>query len=93
LGNRTLASVPLYSWLTVIEVQSTILIGRKPGSMQADMILEKELKVLHFDLQAAGDCVPYRVELEYMRPQSLPHWWHTSSNKAIPASRRPHLLI
>ena len=25
------------------------------GSMQADMVLEKELRVLHLDLQAAGD--------------------------------------
>jgi hypothetical protein len=24
--------------------------------MQADMELEKELRVLHFDLKAAGDC-------------------------------------
>jgi hypothetical protein len=28
--------------------------------MQADVMLEKELGVLHLDLQvAAGDCVPY----------------------------------
>ena len=28
--------------------------GRKHGSVQADMVLEKELRVLHLDLQAAG---------------------------------------
>jgi hypothetical protein len=30
------------------------------GGVQADMVLEKELRVLHLDSQAAeGDCVPY----------------------------------
>jgi hypothetical protein len=30
--------------------------GGKPGSMQTDLVLEKELRVLHLDLQAAeGD--------------------------------------
>jgi hypothetical protein len=33
--------------------------GRKHGSMQADMVLEKELRVLHLDLQAGGDWIPY----------------------------------
>ena len=28
--------------------------GRKHGSVQADMVLEKELRVLHLDRQAAG---------------------------------------
>ena len=28
--------------------------GRKLGSIQADMMLEKELSVLHLDLQAGG---------------------------------------
>jgi hypothetical protein len=27
--------------------------GRKHGSVPADMVLEKELRVLHFDLKAA----------------------------------------
>jgi hypothetical protein len=26
------------------------------GSMQVDMVLEKELKVYHLDLKAKGDC-------------------------------------
>lgn len=29
------------------------------GGMQADMELEKDMRVLHFDLQASGDCVPH----------------------------------
>ena len=31
--------------------------GGKHGSMQADMVLEKELRVLHIDLQAIGEAV------------------------------------
>jgi hypothetical protein len=35
---------------------------RKHASMQGDMVLEKELRVLHFDLQAAeGDCVTLKA--------------------------------
>jgi hypothetical protein len=40
--------------------------------MQAGVVLEKELRVLHLDPQASGDCVPYWVELEHRRPQSPP---------------------
>jgi len=32
--------------------------GRKHGSIQADKVPEKELRVLHLDPQAAGDYVP-----------------------------------
>ena len=36
--------------------------GGKHDSMQADMVLEKELRVLHLDLQAAeGDCAPHHA--------------------------------
>ena len=35
----------LMEWLTVSEVQSIIMEGH--GSMQADMVLERELRVLH----------------------------------------------
>ena len=31
--------------------------GGKHDSIQADMVLEMELRVLHLNLQAAGDCV------------------------------------
>ena len=41
--------------------------GRKHGSVQADMVLEKELRVLHVDAQIAeGDCVPHWVKLPYI---------------------------
>ena len=34
--------------------------GEKHGGMQAEMVLEKELSILHFDLQVAEeDCVPH----------------------------------
>ena len=40
-------------WLTVPEVQSIIImVGH--GSVQADMVLEKELGVLHLDQQETG---------------------------------------
>jgi hypothetical protein len=35
--------------------------GRKHGGMQANMVLEKELKILHLDSQVAGDCMLYWV--------------------------------
>ena len=46
-------------WLTVSKVQS-IMIMLEDSSIQGDKVLEKELRVLHLDLQAAeGDCVPH----------------------------------
>jgi hypothetical protein len=37
------------------------------------MALEKKLKVLHLDPQAAeGDSVPHWAELKHRRPQSFP---------------------
>ena len=47
--------------------------GRKHGKIQADMVLEKELRVLHLDLQTSyGDCVPHWAELEHktLKPTS-----------------------
>jgi hypothetical protein len=46
--------------------------GRKHGSMQADMVLEKELRVLCLDLQAAGRDHEPLTWLEHLSPQSLP---------------------
>jgi hypothetical protein len=41
-------------WLTVSEVQPIINHhGRKQGSSQADLVLEKELRVLYLDPKAA----------------------------------------
>lgn len=46
------------------------------------MVLVKELRVLHLNLQAAeGNCVTL-ARLELIRPQSLAPQWDTSSNKA-----------
>ena len=55
--------------------------GRKHGDMQADMVLEKELRVLHLALQAAGR----NGEIELLRPQNL------LSNDALHPTK-PHLL-
>jgi hypothetical protein len=48
--------------------------GRKHGSMQVDKVLEKELRVLHLDPQAARRGLDFSqwVELEYRRPQRPP---------------------
>lgn len=62
--------------------------GKKQGSMQIDTALEKELRVLHLDPQAAGDCVSHWAKPELMRPQSCPQLWHTSSNK-VTSSNSP----
>ena len=40
-------------WLTVSEAQSIIIMAGH-GGMQADMVLEKDLRVLHLDPQATG---------------------------------------
>jgi hypothetical protein len=44
--------------------------GGKHGSIQPDMVLEKDLRVLHLDPQANGDSVLYWAEHEHLRPQS-----------------------
>jgi hypothetical protein len=60
--------------------------GKKHGRVKADMGLEKELRVLHLDLQAAEeDCFPCWVELEHRKPQRQLH------RDTFPT--RPHLLI
>jgi hypothetical protein len=47
--------------------------GGKHGSIQADMVLEKELRVLDLDPRVAeGDCLSHWVWLEHERPESLP---------------------
>ena len=52
--------------LTVSEVQSDYYHVEKHGSIQADTLLEKELRVLHLDPKVGKES-----ELEH-RPQSLP---------------------
>ena len=57
--------------------------GRKHGSIQVDMVLEKELRVLHLDKTAARRGLPSR-QLGG-GSQSLPH------SDTLPPTR-PHLL-
>ena len=62
----------------------------KHSSIQADRMLEKELKVLHFDPKAAErDSVPHGVKPKNRGYQSLPLQWYTSS-KAIATPTRSH---
>jgi hypothetical protein len=76
----------------------------KHGSMQVDTVLEKELRVLHLDLQAAGRESDW-AWLEYLSPQSPPptavlpptrphllQQGHTYSNKATPTPTKPYFL-
>ena len=64
--------------------------GRKHGSMQADTVLEKELKILHLDPQAAGrECNTGQAwASETSEPTHLVTQFlqqsHTYSNKATP---------
>jgi hypothetical protein len=61
--------------------------GGKHGSVQADMVLEKKLRVLHLDLKAAeGD----RFTLARLEPyETLKSSLHSDT---FPL-RRPHLLL
>ena len=47
-----------------------IVVGH--GSVQADMVLEKELRVIYLDTQATGSELRHWVWLEHIRPQSPP---------------------
>lgn len=55
--------------------------------MQVDVVLERELKIPHLDLQAA-ETVSHWARLELLKPESLPqvtrflHQSHTSNNAA-----------
>jgi hypothetical protein len=54
-----------FNWGACFQVQRFILLFtlQKHGNVQAGMVLEKELRVLHLDLQAAG-----LVFIELLRP-------------------------
>ena len=54
------------------------------GGMQAGMVLEKELRVLHLDPQEQKQLCHTGCSLKVMRPQSTPPQWHSSYNKATP---------
>ena len=44
--------------------------GAKRGGMQAEMVLEEELRVLYLSPQAVGKRMPHWAWLELLRPQS-----------------------
>ena len=84
---------PATGWLTISEVQSVIIMAGH-GSMQADMVLEKELRVLRFDPQEAGSDPCHWAQLEHRRPQNLPPTvTYFLKHKAIPTPTKSHLLI
>lgn len=43
-----------WSWLAVLLVQSIVIVAGERGHTEADMVLEKQLRVLHPPPQAAG---------------------------------------
>ena len=55
------------------EVWSTIImVGH--GGMQADMVLEKELRILYLDPKVTGSELRHWKKLEHRRPQSPLSW-------------------
>ena len=58
-----------WDWLTVSEVQSIISMAGSMAVVQADMIMEKELRVLNLDLKAAR-----RLFCRQLGEGSLMHW-------------------
>jgi hypothetical protein len=60
--------------------------GWKHGGVQADIVLEKELRVLYLDQQTAGGESYTLDRLELLTPQSHPVGTHLHLT-------RPHLLI
>ena len=70
--------------------------GRKHGSMQADMVLEKELRVRYLGLQAAEGAVYYtgvtRTQETSKPAPIVTHFLqqgHTYSNKTTPPNSTP----
>jgi hypothetical protein len=62
--------------------------GRKYGSIQADMVLEKKLRFLHLDLKNVSQATRRRVSSILGRELQSPPTPHSD---AIP-STRPHLF-
>ena len=61
------------------------------GDVWANVVLEKELRMLHLDPQAArSNCAPHSLSIG--DPISLPSQSRASPNKATPLPRRPLLL-
>ena len=63
--------------------------------MQADIVLDKDLRILYLYLKAARRRLEFYTlaEPDHRRPQILLTQWYTSSNKAAPPPIIPHLLI
>ena len=56
-----------------LHFRGLVYYGGKHGSVQADMVLEKNLGVLHLDLKAARRrLAQHWSEIDHQRPQSLP---------------------
>ena len=65
--------------------------------MQADMVLNKELRVLHLDSQTAErdrdrDNRQTQAWLEHLKPESPPSATHFPQ-QATPTPTKPHILI
>jgi hypothetical protein len=66
----------------------------KHGSTQADMVLEKELKVRHLgSARSSGETETHWAWLEVLRHQNPPPMDALPLTKPHPTQTRPHLLI
>ena len=73
-----------FNWVAYSSEVLSIIIMVGHGRKQTDMVLEKELRVLHLDPKGTGSGLVHGAWLEDMRHQSLTPQWHTFSNKATP---------
>ena len=81
LGKKT------FNWVGSLTVQSIFIMAVSKPSM----VLKKKLRVLTSWLTSNRKWSEMLgVAWAYMRPQSPPPQWHTSSNKPIPISTKPH---
>lgn len=80
-------------WLAAPEVQ-TIIILVQLGSVWANIVLEKGLRVPYLYLLATASDLRHCTQLDHRRPQSLPRQWHTSSNMTVPFNNAtPYVLM
>ena len=80
-GNSYKGKHFIWGWLTISEVQSILIIDGRRGSTQADMVLEKELRILHLDPKAgrtlfcrqqAGGSLLHGAESEHRTSKPMP---------------------
>lgn len=62
------------------------------SNVQADMVLEIELRVLYLNLQESL-CATLGIARVWETSKTTPQQWHTSSNEATHTPTRPHLLV